>query len=206
MRPISDDELGWLSVLARFLVGFGPADDATLVVFADPDGGGPTSEEVRTAVLELTRRIDPGPNGGWADVQVAEASGTPGELVRLVGTVDDEMSLAQANARGLQNLGYETTPVGSGAAAVAAFEAAPHQYDVVVSDLTMPEMTGVELARRLHLVQADLPIILYTGYGDLITDESLENWGVCSVLGKPLRFSELGAAIRRCLDGPQGEG
>ena len=88
MRPISDDELGWLSVLARFLVGFGPADDATLVVFADPDGGGPTSEEVRTAVLELTRRIDPGPNGGWADVQVAEASGTPGELVRLVGTVD----------------------------------------------------------------------------------------------------------------------
>ena len=88
LRPIQDDELGWLGVLARFLVGFGPADDATLIVFADPASGGPTSEEVRTAVLELTRRIEPGANGGWADVQVAEASGTPGELVRLVGTVD----------------------------------------------------------------------------------------------------------------------
>jgi len=88
LRPIADDELGWLGVLARYLVGFGPMDDTTLVVYADPENGGPAAEEVRTAVLELTKRIEPGPKGGWADVQVAEASGTPGELDRLVGTVD----------------------------------------------------------------------------------------------------------------------
>ena len=88
LRPMADDELGWLGVLARFLVGFGPMDDTTLVVFADPESGGPGAEEIRTAVLELTKRVEPGRLGGWADIQVAEASNTPGELERLVGTVD----------------------------------------------------------------------------------------------------------------------
>jgi len=88
LRPVHNDETGWLSAMARFLVGFGPMDDTTLVVFADSENGGIAAEEARSAVLELTKRITPGLNGGWADVQVAEASGTPGELIRLVGTVD----------------------------------------------------------------------------------------------------------------------
>lgn len=88
LRPVADDELGWLGVLARFLVGYGPMDDTTLLMFADPEAGGCSSEDIRTAVLELTKRLEPGPKGGWADVQVADASGTPGELERLVGTVD----------------------------------------------------------------------------------------------------------------------
>ncbi len=88
LLPHAGDDTGWLGVIARFLVGFGPSDDTTLLVFADPENGGPSAEEVRTGVLELTKRIQPGPLGGWADVQVAEASNTPGELDRLVGTVE----------------------------------------------------------------------------------------------------------------------
>jgi hypothetical protein len=88
LRPVAGDDTGWLGALARFLVGFGPMDDTTLIAFADPANGGTAAEEIRTGVLELTKRIAPGPNGGWADVQVAEAQNTPGELDRLVGTVD----------------------------------------------------------------------------------------------------------------------
>ncbi len=87
LRPCSDDELGWIGVLARFLTGFGPNDDVSLLVYCDPDRGGVSADVVRNAVLELTRRIEPGPSGGWADVQVAESNGTETELVRLVASV-----------------------------------------------------------------------------------------------------------------------
>jgi len=86
--PKADEEMTWLAPLARYVVGYGPMEDTTLIVYAAPATGGPTGEEVRTAVLELTKRVEPGPSGGWADIQVAEASDTPGEIERLVGTVD----------------------------------------------------------------------------------------------------------------------
>lgn len=83
MRPTKEQDLPWLGVIARFLVGFGPTDDATLLLYSDPEHGGVEAEELRTAVMELTRRMRPGPNGGWADIQVAPATGRTGELPRL---------------------------------------------------------------------------------------------------------------------------
>jgi hypothetical protein len=83
MRPTKEQDLPWLGVIARFLVGFGPTDDATLLLYSDPENGGVEAEELRTAVMELTRRMRPGPNGGWGDIQVAPATGRTGELPRL---------------------------------------------------------------------------------------------------------------------------
>ncbi len=108
LRPLAGDETEWLGALARFLVGFGPMDDTTLVVFADPVNGGASAEEIRTGVLELTKRITPGPNGGWADVQVAEANNTPGELERLVGTVDGWIPTGNEGDRTIEALAEQS--------------------------------------------------------------------------------------------------
>ena len=83
-RPCKDDELGWLGVIARFLSGFGPADDHTLLLLADPANGGEDPDQLRGAILELTRRMNPGPRGGWADVQIARCVGDDAELVRTL--------------------------------------------------------------------------------------------------------------------------
>jgi hypothetical protein len=105
LTPSSSEEMNWLAPLARFLVGFGPMDDSTLIIYANPNADGPTSEDVRTAVLELTKRVVPGPSGGWADIQVAEASDTPGEIDRLVGTVDGWIPVDGASDAAMSELG-----------------------------------------------------------------------------------------------------
>lgn len=88
LRPLATEEIGWVVPLAHFLVNFGPNDDTTLILYADPENGGLTADNLRSGVMELTSRLSPGPRGGWADVQVLEARGAPGELIRLLASVD----------------------------------------------------------------------------------------------------------------------
>lgn len=88
LRPLASEAIGWIVPLAHFLVSFGPNDDTTLILFADPAGGGLDANSLRTGVMELTARLKPGPRGGWADVQVLEAGGAPGELIRLLASVE----------------------------------------------------------------------------------------------------------------------
>lgn len=116
VRPAAGQELQWLGVASHFLAGFGPADDATLLLVADPENGGTTAEDLRTGLLELTRRMQPGPSGGWADVQVASASGSSTELLRLVaaatgwcptGDALDEATQAAADQIGLPAVNSE---------------------------------------------------------------------------------------------------
>ena len=96
VRPTADGEVSWLETVAHFLVGFGPVDDATLLLYADPENGGVDAEDLRTGVMELTRRLTPGPLGGWADVQVAAATGRTGELLRLAAAADGWCATGQA--------------------------------------------------------------------------------------------------------------
>ncbi|MBL8613969.1 MAG: glycosyltransferase family 2 protein [Deltaproteobacteria bacterium] len=87
-RPLAGEEMGWLHPLAHYLFHFGPNDDTTLLLLADPDAGGLSAETLRAGVMELTSRLRAGPRGGWADVQVAERTSRPGELLRLLASAD----------------------------------------------------------------------------------------------------------------------
>ncbi len=87
--------------------------------------------------------------------------------------VDDEVVIAEMVRTMLERFGYRTDAFSSASAAVATFEKHPGGYDLLVSDLTMPRMTGLDLADRLHIRRPHLPVIIMTGFGDRLTESAL---------------------------------
>jgi CheY-like chemotaxis protein len=77
-----------------------------------------------------------------------------------------------------------------------AFAAQPERYDLVLTDQTMPRLTGLELAREIRGLRADVPVILYTGYGEEISSEQLAAAGVRALARKPVEPAELLALVR----------
>ena len=113
--------------------------------------------------------------------------------------VDDEEALVAVTSEVLKRLGYEPAAYRDGAAALAAFEAAPQRFDAVITDEVMPGVTGTELARALRQRRADLPIILVSGYiGPMMTERALAA-GADAILKKPLQSREIAAALARAL-------
>ena len=100
----------------------------------------------------------------------------------------------------LQRLGYQVTVFTNSAQALGAFLAHPDRFDVVVTDQTMPRLTGVQLAKKLLSARPSLPIILISGFSELITGTKVKQLGIRHYLMKPLVGGELAAAIRQVLD------
>lgn len=114
--------------------------------------------------------------------------------------IDDEAAIVQVIQKILRRLDYEVVPFQKPAEALAAFRAHPDQFDLLFTDLTMPEMTGLELATKVHQLRPDLPIILNSGYGTKWSGENAENAGISAVLHKPIDSKALAVEIRRLLD------
>jgi PAS domain S-box-containing protein len=121
--------------------------------------------------------------------------------------VDDEPQLARVAAQALVDLGYRVTTHASPLAALDGFRAAPASFDVVVTDQTMPELHGIELATAISKIRDDVPILLISGYAEIIPPESLRSAGVVASLPKPFPLEELAARIRAALDArtPSGD-
>lgn len=115
--------------------------------------------------------------------------------------VDDEVSLVAASLGLLENLGYSVTTRSSSTEALEAFRANPERYDLVISDLTMPQMGGIELARELRRIRPDLAIIICTGFSGVVTPGQLKAAGVSKLLAKPIIFGSLARTVREVLDG-----
>jgi PAS domain S-box-containing protein len=138
-----------------------------------------------------------------ADVALAveEAATAPlprggGERVLLV---DDEAPLLAVTADVLSRLGYEAISFDDSHAALAAFEAEPARFDVVVTDEVMPGLTGTGLARALRRHRPDLPIVLVSGYsGPILTQDALAA-GVSELLTKPLQSRDVATTLARAL-------
>jgi PAS domain S-box-containing protein len=113
--------------------------------------------------------------------------------------VDDEPSLLDVLAQMLRSLGYSTTCCATGTEALQLFRADPSQFDLVVTDQTMPKLTGAQLATELLSLRPDLPIILCTGYSQIIPPEEAARLGICEYLYKPILKHDLAAAVRRAL-------
>jgi CheY-like chemotaxis protein len=118
--------------------------------------------------------------------------------------VDDEPTLANMTAEMLSCLGYNATVYTSSVEALKTFQAAPWQFDVVITDQTMPEMTGERLARELRGIRPDMPIILCTGYSHTMTANKVQALSVDAFLLKPLGLRELGLALQQVLEQRQG--
>jgi CheY-like chemotaxis protein len=115
--------------------------------------------------------------------------------------VDDEELLAEMGRDMLEDLGYQVTVTTSSSEALALFRTDPGRFDLVITDVTMPEITGVELAREMLAVRADIPIIMCTGFSHLIDADAAKAAGVRAFTMKPLTKREIAKTIRTVLDG-----
>jgi len=114
--------------------------------------------------------------------------------------VDDEPKVAEIGQRMLEHLQYRVTVATCSPEALAAFRQRPEAFDLVVTDMTMPGMTGAELAADLLRIRAGLPVILCTGYSDRITEAEASRIGVRALMMKPLVLRDLAETVRRVLD------
>ncbi|MFZ5570790.1 MAG: response regulator [Thermodesulfobacteriota bacterium] len=118
--------------------------------------------------------------------------------------VDDEEPILKMEKQMLEMLGYRVETRTSAREALAAFSDRPEVYDLVITDMTMPDMTGADLSRRLLKIRPDLPIIVCTGFSEKITPEIAFHIGIKGFLTKPAVKSELGAILRKVLDERRG--
>ncbi len=110
--------------------------------------------------------------------------------------VDDEHYIVDVNTRSLEALGYSVTAKTSPVEALKLFKREPNAYDIVITDLTMPGMTGDVLAEKILAVKPDIPILLCTGFCTLETEKRAEEIGIRRIINKPLTLNQLSEAIR----------
>ena len=114
--------------------------------------------------------------------------------------IDDEEMLAEMGQAMLERLGYEVRVCTGSAEALAVFEHNPEQFDAVITDQTMPGLTGIELARAMLLLRPDLPIILCTGYSNLVDEGQAKAVGIHGFAMKPLAMKDLADLLRSALN------
>ncbi|MFZ0614601.1 MAG: response regulator [Desulfobacterales bacterium] len=113
---------------------------------------------------------------------------------------DDEDVLTAMGKQMLEHLGYRVTVRTDSLEALKTFRSHPRDFDLIISDKTMPRMTGFELAERIKTIRPDIPIILCTGYCDEFEIERAAALGISRLIVKPLGMSELAEAVRSALD------
>ena len=131
-------------------------------------------------------------------VSIQDEDLPPGNELVLV--VDDEIAMVKALEAMLTQLGYTVISRTSSMEALEEFKAAPEDYSLVITDQTMPNMTGVELARALLQVREDLPIILCTGFSDLVDEEKAKQEGIKKFILKPIIMKDMARTMRTLLD------
>ncbi len=114
--------------------------------------------------------------------------------------VDDEQTIAEIEQRILESLGYKVTATTSCLDALDCFSDTPDAFDLVITDMTMPEMTGATLTRKLMSIRKDIPIVLCTGFSDLINEEKAKAIGIREYIMKPVVLKEMAEVVRRVLD------
>jgi DNA-binding NtrC family response regulator len=119
--------------------------------------------------------------------------------VRRVLLVDDEDALVRLGEAMLRRLGYEVVVCTSSTEALAVFEAAPQRFDLVITDQTMPQLTGEGLAQAVRRRRPELPIILCTGFSHVMHAERARELGIDAFVLKPLAMQELAQTIAQVL-------
>jgi CheY-like chemotaxis protein len=125
----------------------------------------------------------------------------PGGNERIL-FVDDEEIIVSLGREMLSSLGYDVTARSSSLDALTDFRANPDQFDLVITDMTMPNMTGVMLTKEILKTRPPMPIILTTGFSELINEEKAKEIGIKALLMKPISIQDLSQTLRRVLDEP----
>ena len=114
--------------------------------------------------------------------------------------VDDEADIVEVVKNMLASLGYRVTARQNSLEILELFRSQPYSFDVVITDMTMPHLRGDELARELLKIRPDIPIILCTGYSEIISEEKAQDIGIRQFIMKPLYMRDMARAIRKVLE------
>ena len=116
--------------------------------------------------------------------------------------VDDEKSMAEIGRRRLERLGYQVEAKTNPIEALELFRADPDQFDLVITDMTMPHITGDKLVKEILKIRPDMPTILCTGFSEKIDEEKAKKIGVRQYIEKPFDRGKLSRLVRKVLDHP----
>ena len=117
--------------------------------------------------------------------------------------VDDEPDLVDLGKMILEKLGYGVTATSSSCEALALFQADPSRFDLLVTDMTMPSLTGEDLTREVLSIRPDIPVLLCTGFSHRIDAVNAKHIGVRALIMKPYATGQIAEAVRSALDGRQ---
>jgi CheY-like chemotaxis protein len=140
-------------------------------------------------------------------IRKAERTETPKPMESLpigierILLVDDEEPIAQLEKLILERLGYRVTSRVSSVEALEAFKTSEPPFDLVITDMTMPNMTGDQLAEQIHAIAPQTPIIICTGFSERLNPDTFDTLGIKAVLMKPIIRNELAQTVRKVLDG-----
>jgi len=118
--------------------------------------------------------------------------------------VDDEEALVDLGKEILESLGYHVTALADSPAALKIFRSRPDEFDLVITDMTMPELSGNDLAKQLMAIRADIPVLMCTGFSDQINAKHAESLGIRDFVMKPYACATLAKSIRNVLKSSDG--
>ena len=117
--------------------------------------------------------------------------------------VDDEPAVMEMGTRLLEHLGYRVTSQTDSVSALEVFRLSPDEFDLVITDYTMPKLTGLDLAREVLRIRPDIPILLCTGFSEKITPDHMKELGM-GLLMKPYGMRQISEEVRKILDARKG--
>ena len=135
-----------------------------------------------------------------AETQVSEEAPRGTESILLI---DDEDAILNMNKKVLEALGYTVEIKNDPVEALTLFQSAPDRFDLVITDMTMPKMTGAELSKKLRNIRFDIPMIICTGYSSLIDEKKAKEFGIDAFVVKPVVCGDMARTIRQVLEKKQ---
>ncbi|MEN6317375.1 MAG: response regulator [Syntrophaceae bacterium] len=136
---------------------------------------------------------------GESPSRVEEEEAPPAKNERVL-FVDDESTLVDLGKEILESLDYHVTATTSSLEALEIFRNAPEAFDLIFTDMTMPKMTGTELARKCMNIRPDLPVILGTGFSDMVDEKQAKELGIRAFVMKPYVITNIAKIIRTALE------
>ncbi len=128
-------------------------------------------------------------------VSLGDLQGGSGKIL----LIDDEEQVVEVTGEILQSLGYEIVGRTSPLQALELFSSSPHDFDLIITDLTMPGLTGLELSERVKTIRPEIPVILFTGYSDQVSKDAAVAAGIKEYCMKPISMRELSHVVGRFL-------
>ena len=170
-------------------VVYGIVKNCDGAIHVNSDVGLGTTVEVLLPVIATQTEVD---------LEKARALPTGTERILFI---DDEPGLVSMTRHMLQRLGYRVEGTTSSVEALQRFGQEPEAFDLVITDMAMPEMTGAQLAEELIQLRPEVPVILCTGYSSRLDEDQATRRGIAAYIDKPLMMEKLAQTVRKTLDG-----